>query len=86
MTMTAPDQAPAERSAGSLWVYDNRVHKFARVHRSECTFCQGGRGLHDRGSRAVAGGWLGPFLTWEEALAAATRTGRDVSTCSVCTP
>ena len=72
--------------AGALWVYDNRVHKFAKLHRAECTFCDGGRGLHRRGAKAVAGGWLGPFSTVPEALEAAKATGRSVETCSVCAP
>lgn len=70
----------------SYWVYDNRVHKYAKVHRADCTFCDHGRGLHRRGSKAVAGQWLGPFQTAAQALRAAEGTGRSPETCSVCVP
>lgn len=70
----------------SYWVYDNRVHKFARVHRAAFTFCDHGRGLHQRGAKAVAGQWLGPFPAAAQALRAAEATGRSAETCSVCTP
>ncbi len=68
------------------WVYDNRVHRYAKVHRAECTFCDHGRGLHRKGSTPVAGEWLGPFTTTAEALRVAASTGREVGTCSVCCP
>lgn len=85
-----PVEAPAIRSVvatgATFWVYDNRVHRFSKVHRAGCTFCNGGRGLHDRGAHAVAGTWLGPFTHFAGAMAAARTTGRSVSTCSVCAP
>jgi hypothetical protein len=43
-----------------------------------------GRGIHNRGSRAVTGTRLGPFKALAGALAAADATGRRVETCSVC--
>jgi hypothetical protein len=69
-----------------FWVYDNRVHKFARIHRAECTFCDSGRGLHRRGTKAVAGGRLGPFGSVAEAARAAEGTGRSFERCSICAP
>lgn len=68
------------------WVYDNRVHRYARVHRGECTFCEHGQGLHRRGQKAAAGQWLGPFPSLAEAQSAVHATSRTVSRCSVCTP
>lgn len=70
----------------TFWVYANNVHKFAKVHRGGCAFCKEGRGVHDRGADAVAGGWLGPFESVASARHAAERTGHPVQGCSVCTP
>jgi hypothetical protein len=72
--------------AAEFWVYDNRVHKFAKIHRGDCTFCDEGRGLHRRGAKAVAGGWLGPFKDFPSAERAADATGRSVQICAVCAP
>jgi len=69
-----------------FWVYDDGVHKFARIHRAECTSCDSRRGLHQRGTKPVAGGRLGPLGTVTEAARAAERTGRSVARRSVCTP
>jgi len=69
----------------SYHVYENWVaegHK-ARVHRSTCSFCNNGRGVHP-GSGTRNGAWHGPFDTLEEAMIAAIDTGGNVSSCKVC--
>jgi hypothetical protein len=74
------------RASSTFWIYDNVVHRFSKIHRGECAFCNHGEGIHNRGDRAVAGTWLGPFDDFADALAAADSTGRQVQTCSVCVP
>ena len=68
-------------------VYENWVaegHK-ARVHRSTCSFCNGGKGIHPHAGPRN-GKWHGPFGGLEEALAAAAKSGGRVSSCKVCLP
>lgn len=43
-----------------FWVFNNRNHKYATVHRSDCTFCRAGRGVHGVGGDS----WRGPFDTF----------------------
>jgi len=66
-------------------VYENwTVHK-ARVHFSDCSFCNHGKGIHpDAGPNN--GRWHGPFATLDEALHAAQITGEPVSKCKFCRP
>lgn len=69
------------------WVFDNKNHKYATVHRAACVFCDHGRGLHRRGTRSAAASWLGPFDAFAEAMAAAKATRRKtVGRCKVCVP
>lgn len=70
----------------AFWVYSNWVHKYAKVHDGACGYCNDGRGIHDRGSDAVASEWLGPFRSAAEALGAARQTGHDPQTCRSCGP
>lgn len=68
-----------------FWVYVNRVHQYAKVHRADCRFCNDGVGIQAR-RRDVAGHWLGPFDTAVEVVAAGARAGRQPSACMVCAP
>lgn len=70
----------------TFWVFLNRSHKYAKVHRADCIFCDQGRGLHHRGTASAASSWLGPFGSFREAMDTAVATGREASTCSNCTP
>lgn len=66
-------------------VYENWVaegHK-ARIHRSDCGYCNNGRGFHP-GASSRNGRWHGAFLSLSEAKEAATRTGGNVSFCKHC--
>ena len=68
----------------TFWVYIDRDTSRARVHRGDCPFCRGGRGV--RGSRLGSGSrWQGPFRTAELALARAIETdSKDVDLCFHC--
>jgi F-type H+-transporting ATPase subunit beta len=71
--------------ASGYWCYDNRVHRYTRIHRGECVFCNHGEGFQTR-REDVAGEWLGPFASYATARDTAARTGREVSACKVCRP
>lgn len=67
-----------------FWVYENTVHRKARVHRAGCSFCSDGRGLHGAG-QTLSGKWFGPFPDLDGAVAAAHGTRQDdIRVCSVC--
>jgi len=66
-------------------VYENwTVHK-ARVHFSDCRFCNDGKGIHPNAG-PDNGRWHGPFPTLDEALQLARLTGRPASKCKWCRP
>jgi hypothetical protein len=68
----------------AFWVYENTIHKKARIHDATCSFCADGQGLHGS-ARTVSGQWHGPFDEIETASNAATQTQQpDVRGCSVC--
>ncbi len=69
-----------------FWVFDNNNHKYAKVHRAECIFCDYGRRLHRRGTASAARSWLGPFVSATVAMRRAVETGREQSGCAVCRP
>ena len=63
--------------------YENRVWNKARVHVSDCSFCNDGQGIHVDASQEN-GWWSEPYDTLEEALVAAGETGKVVSECKRC--
>lgn len=66
------------------WVYENwTAEDKAVIHKSICSFCNGGRGVHT-GTGKRNGKWHGPFSTLQTATQAASRTGRPVRTCTYC--
>jgi hypothetical protein len=68
----------------AYWVYENTVHKKARVHSAECSFCGDGRGLHG-GGKTLSGNWYGPFPEIETAMTTAFETKQsDVRGCNLC--
>jgi len=69
----------------TYYVYENwTVHK-AKVHLSDCGYCNDGKGIHpDAGP--YNGRWHGPFATLDEAVRVAQMTGEPVSKCKVCRP
>lgn len=66
------------------WVYENWVHKRARVHRSSCVWCNNGDGFHDTTS-TKNGQWL-PFDSYERAHASAAMQRDDAADCPNCLP
>jgi hypothetical protein len=79
------EELPQRSAADAFWVYDNRVHHYARLHRADCAYCNAGAGIH-ADSADVAGEWLGPYVSLDDALEVAARTGRDVAECKACSP
>jgi len=73
-------------ASGGFFVYENWVRNKAIVHRADCTFCNGGDGLH--GSRQTKSStWHGPFATGQAALDAARKCHRArTEGCSTCSP
>ena len=70
--------------AMAFWVYENTIHKKARIHEAACSFCVHGQGLHGSG-KTSSGEWHGPFEELETATSAATQTKQpDIRGCSVC--
>jgi hypothetical protein len=68
----------------AYWVYENTVHKKARVHSAGCSFCGDGHGLHG-GGKTVSGNWYGPFPEIETAMTVARNTKQyDVRGCNLC--
>ena len=67
-------------------IYENwRAEQKAVIHRSNCSFCNDGRGVHP-GSSDRNGQWHGPYSTLPAANQAAIRTGRPVRRCGHCKP
>lgn len=69
----------------TFWLYDNWVHRYAKIHRGDCTFCNAGTGVQAN-SDNVAGEWLGPFSDYGGALEVASRAGHPHSSCAFCSP
>lgn len=68
----------------NFWVYENWTHKKAIVHKSGCSYCQDGRGIHGKTSKHN-GEWHGPFEERDTAFQKAKDTGRDdMRACKVC--
>lgn len=86
-SLLPPDEIPdaPEPPDGGFWVYDNHVHKYARIHRADCSYCNDGAGFHP-GSGDEAGMWMGPHVDLHGARLTATRTGHEVSLCQSCAP
>lgn len=70
----------------SYFVYENWVRDKAIVHRSDCSFCNDGNGLH--GSRTTKSStWHGPFESPSKALERAKRCRRTrTEGCAICGP
>lgn len=67
-----------------FWVYENAIHRKARIHRADCVFCDHGRGIHAR-RQTLSGKWIGPFPGLDSAGSAARATRQsDVRPCAVC--
>ncbi|MBI1328210.1 MAG: hypothetical protein GC136_11315 [Alphaproteobacteria bacterium] len=70
----------------AYWVYENWTHEKAVVHKSECTFCRDGKGLHGTSGNGNDK-WHGPFVSKEAALETADQTERQLKKCcEICCP
>ncbi len=70
----------------AYWIYENTLHKTARIHSGECSFCRDGRGVHSVANSRV-GSWLGPIPTLAEAMIIATSLKHmDTRNCRLCLP
>lgn len=65
-----------------FWTYENWVHRYARVHKSACSHCNGGRGTHQTVD-SHAGRWLGPIDLYIDAVKA---TKYQAAPCGHCVP
>jgi hypothetical protein len=69
------------------YVYENWHRKRGAVHLADCSFCNQGRGMHERDSGRF-GKWLGPYDRNEafEKVEALQKEGIDVQPCLICKP
>lgn len=66
------------------WVYENTIHKKARIHRADCAYCNNGHGIHG-GAKTASGEWFGPFADLDIALSVAHKRGwEDTRGCESC--
>jgi hypothetical protein len=73
------------RRMSRYFVYENWTHERARIHKSECGYCNDGRGTQ-AGSSNRNGKWHGPYDR-EGAFNAAKRLDRgDTKSCPNCAP
>jgi len=80
-----PRQGERGENTMTYHVYENWMVRKARVHFSDCRWCNHGKGVHPDPSRD-RDRWLGPFATLDEALQAAQATREPVSKCKHCRP
>ena len=67
-----------------FWIYENTIHRKVRIHRTECSFCNNGRGIHG-GGKTQSGNWFGPFADLERAVKTAQqRRQPDTRECEIC--
>ena len=69
-------------------VYENWTvdPKKAKIHFSNCSFCNYGEGTDKPKENGRNGTWHGPFDTFHAAQEAARGTGKPVSRCGHCKP
>ena len=60
--------------------------KKAKIHLSDCRWCNYGTGTKKPKVDKRNGTWHGPFATFPGACDAARRTGKPVTTCGHCKP
>ncbi len=71
-----------EAPIDGYWTYENDVNKYARVHKSECSHCQNGRGSHDA-VESRHGRWINKF---DDIEAAFKVSKYSTSACEHCLP
>lgn len=70
----------------NYFVYENWVRDKAIIHRSDCSFCNNGSGLH--GSRTTKSStWHGPYESASTAMTRAKACRRTrTEGCAICSP
>ena len=63
--------------------YENKIWNKARIHYSDCSFCNFGEGIHPN-ANSDTGRWSEQFNSLDEVISAAIATGRKVSVCKRC--
>ena len=67
----------------NYWVYEDDPTKRVRIHVAYCTRCNDGRGMKE--ARLPDNRWHGPFVTDQEAIDHALKTGHmDARGCWFC--
>lgn len=62
----------------NYYVYENWLHNKAIIHKSDCGFCNDGKGrFPDKEYTSKNGHWLEAFKSHQEAKTAAFKTNRD---------
>jgi hypothetical protein len=84
ITPETADPSVSSNVGTRFYVYENWVHKRARLHRGDCSHCKDGKGT--QGSNSVANGrWYGPFPTREAAAARLAQINQpNKSECASC--
>jgi len=69
----------------AFYVYENWRRKKAVVHKSDCPWCNFGKGIQqiDNGLNSR---WLGEFPTLDKAISEAKMTNQPIKFCKKCTP
>jgi hypothetical protein len=49
-----------------FWVYENKIKRYAAIHRANCGFCNQGEGI-GVGYNRLHASWRGPFASLDEA-------------------
>ena len=66
------------------WIYEDIVLSWVRVHRSDCLWCNDGRGLNNIGPSNNSR-WHSPFTDPDKAFGYAKALGRrDTAKCTHC--
>ncbi len=71
----------------NYYVFVSPPNKWATVHKGDCSHCNEGAGQKKLNKSPLTTEWLGPYVTREEALLRAEKTGmKMVTTCGHCRP
>jgi hypothetical protein len=86
--VSEPNSVVADGSAtrpvtmGGYWTYENHVHRYARVHKADCSHCNNGRGSHNATDSTV-GRWIDSFEKIDDAMKA---SNYPTEPCGHCLP
>ena len=52
----------------SFYCYINWTHKYAKIHRNICSFCNSGNGIQRKIRGSMNGDWFGHFNSYQDAI------------------